>query len=625
MLQSGAKYWAAALGVVVAAGAAAGAWHYRDPLLRGFGPTPSQQAASAAAQTPAPAAPAPAAASPTASRPPAQVASKPASAAPAPEPEPTPPQFDIVRVEPSGEAVIAGRAAPKAKVTVTDHGQVVAETTADDAGEFTVLPPAFSPGGHSLGLTASVGRAKPVASSAEVAVEVPQPAVKAAPAPKSRVAGDQSDGGLACAVDAGPTPADRGIARPFGRRPPKGRLGARASRPLDSRWKPGVRRARADIGREERRGGCDAGRARARADIGREDRSGGSSARRAPLRADIGRKERSGGSAARRQQRDLSTRKKRDAAGGSRAAARRRRLGRRRGRRPSGGDRRGGAECAAAPLSQRHIRRQCHNRERRAVVADRGARDEGRGLRRPRRPDRSGQGVGDRPGGSPVQLPRTARRTGRAGGAAGRGVGAGRGGPHAAPVDRRRAETPHRRRAAVERAIPRAGEAGRGGGGAGRAGRDAAQTFWRERGTTAPERGRANRRRPRGPKSRPPRPLPHPRRPSRSWRRPSRPRRSRRRPNLPAPARSNRARARRRNRPRRLGPRARPRSPPRRRKRSPVFQRRPARRTPSSTISTPKKWCAATVCGASAAISMAMASAISKSTRPTLRKFAIPG
>ena len=56
------------------------------------------------------------------------------------------PQFDIVRIEPTGEAVIAGHSAPKAKVAVTDHGQVVAEADADESGQFVMLPPPFAPG-----------------------------------------------------------------------------------------------------------------------------------------------------------------------------------------------------------------------------------------------------------------------------------------------------------------------------------------------------------------------------------------------------------------------------------------------------------------------------------------------
>src|SRR5436305_845607 len=44
------------------------------------------------------------------------------------------PAFDIVNVDPSGEAVIAGRAAPNEKVELRDAGKTVAEATADGSG-----------------------------------------------------------------------------------------------------------------------------------------------------------------------------------------------------------------------------------------------------------------------------------------------------------------------------------------------------------------------------------------------------------------------------------------------------------------------------------------------------------
>jgi nucleoid-associated protein YgaU len=80
--------------------------------------------------------------------------------------------------------VIAGHAAPKAKVALTDHGQTVAEASADETGQFALVPPAFAPGAHSLGLTASVGGGKPVESAVAVPIDVPQPPPKAEFKPK---------------------------------------------------------------------------------------------------------------------------------------------------------------------------------------------------------------------------------------------------------------------------------------------------------------------------------------------------------------------------------------------------------------------------------------------------------
>ena len=53
----------------------------------------------------------------------------------------------MVRINPVGEAVIAGRAAPGAEVTVRAGDQPVAVTRADRFGEFMVVPDAPLPGG----------------------------------------------------------------------------------------------------------------------------------------------------------------------------------------------------------------------------------------------------------------------------------------------------------------------------------------------------------------------------------------------------------------------------------------------------------------------------------------------
>ena len=93
------------------------------------------------------------------------------------------PAFDVVNVDPSGEAVIAGRAAPNAKVELHDGGKTIAEATADASGQFVIIPPALAPGDHSLSLAASSDKGHPVTSST-VPVSVPvQEAKVAAAAP----------------------------------------------------------------------------------------------------------------------------------------------------------------------------------------------------------------------------------------------------------------------------------------------------------------------------------------------------------------------------------------------------------------------------------------------------------
>ncbi|MEM0949052.1 MAG: LysM peptidoglycan-binding domain-containing protein [Pseudomonadota bacterium] len=49
------------------------------------------------------------------------------------------PSFDLVRVEPDGRALIAGRSAPGTRVEVTVDGEVIADTTADASGGFVAL------------------------------------------------------------------------------------------------------------------------------------------------------------------------------------------------------------------------------------------------------------------------------------------------------------------------------------------------------------------------------------------------------------------------------------------------------------------------------------------------------
>lgn len=68
-------------------------------------------------------------------------------------PPPRGPSFDVVRVTPEGEAVIAGRAEPGATVTVLSGGQPLASATADPQGEWVALPAApLPPGARELSL-----------------------------------------------------------------------------------------------------------------------------------------------------------------------------------------------------------------------------------------------------------------------------------------------------------------------------------------------------------------------------------------------------------------------------------------------------------------------------------------
>lgn len=99
---------------------------------------------------------------------------------PAPPAAKTPtsgPDFDVVRVQPNGQTVIAGRADPGATVTVLDGSTVVATVTADSHGEWVALPDkSLAPGSHELSLTqTSPAGAADQKSANVVVVAVPEP------------------------------------------------------------------------------------------------------------------------------------------------------------------------------------------------------------------------------------------------------------------------------------------------------------------------------------------------------------------------------------------------------------------------------------------------------------------
>jgi nucleoid-associated protein YgaU len=125
------------------------------------------------------------------------------AAAPASPAAPAAPSFDIVRVAPNGSAVIAGRAAPGAQVTVRDAGKVVGTAEADAHGQFVLIPAQpLPPGGRELTLSERLSNgtearadapvvllvpAAPPPASAQAAVAAAAPASVAAPPPAMAV------------------------------------------------------------------------------------------------------------------------------------------------------------------------------------------------------------------------------------------------------------------------------------------------------------------------------------------------------------------------------------------------------------------------------------------------------
>ena len=65
------------------------------------------------------------------------------------------PAFDIARIEPSGDAVIAGRATPGATVELLRNGEVHDRVVADQSGQFAMVPPRLPAGTYDLTLRAS--------------------------------------------------------------------------------------------------------------------------------------------------------------------------------------------------------------------------------------------------------------------------------------------------------------------------------------------------------------------------------------------------------------------------------------------------------------------------------------
>jgi nucleoid-associated protein YgaU len=145
------------------------------PAVPAASPTPSPAApdATAAARPSEPAPATPVAPAPGSQ----QTAAAPASASPAaPAAGTAAPSFDVVRVEPSGEAVVAGTAEPNANVQIMDGAKTIAEGTANDRGEWAMtLDTPLDPGSHDLSIrTTSPDKKTETLSEQSVAVSVPE-------------------------------------------------------------------------------------------------------------------------------------------------------------------------------------------------------------------------------------------------------------------------------------------------------------------------------------------------------------------------------------------------------------------------------------------------------------------
>jgi len=82
------------------------------------------------------------------------------------------PTFDIARIEPTGEAVIAGRATPGATVELLRNGELHDRVVADQSGQFVMVPPRFPSGTYDLTLRSRQPDGKEATSRQSVAVAI---------------------------------------------------------------------------------------------------------------------------------------------------------------------------------------------------------------------------------------------------------------------------------------------------------------------------------------------------------------------------------------------------------------------------------------------------------------------
>ena len=100
------------------------------------------------------------------------------------------PRFDVVRVSPEGNTVIAGRARPRAEVRVLDKGEEIGRTTADKRGDWVLIPDRpLRPGDHELTATSRTDPGKP-----ETEAQSDKKVIVVVPAPGKDIAGRPTEG-----------------------------------------------------------------------------------------------------------------------------------------------------------------------------------------------------------------------------------------------------------------------------------------------------------------------------------------------------------------------------------------------------------------------------------------------
>lgn len=82
------------------------------------------------------------------------------------------PTFDVATIDPTGEAVIAGRAAPGSTVELLCNGKVHGRAVANQSGEFVMLPPQLPPGRYKLALRSTEVDGKQLISNQTIPVSL---------------------------------------------------------------------------------------------------------------------------------------------------------------------------------------------------------------------------------------------------------------------------------------------------------------------------------------------------------------------------------------------------------------------------------------------------------------------
>ena len=129
------------------------------------------------------------------------------------------PTFDVVRVNPMGDAVIAGRAAPNASIVVRDGDKPVGKAKADSRGEWVVIPDKPLPkGSRELTLSSKTQDGTAAQSDRNVVIMVPG----RAPQNSATTRANKQPGALAVLVPRKGTTGTSGsvvIQKPSGARP----------------------------------------------------------------------------------------------------------------------------------------------------------------------------------------------------------------------------------------------------------------------------------------------------------------------------------------------------------------------------------------------------------------------